>query len=154
MGKIHGHTGAAWGRLRMSPTYTSWVAMRGRTRPGTAYYRRGVRLCRRWRTFSAFLADMGPRPDGTTLDRIDSTRGYEPGNCRWATHEQQVSNRRHAYTSLPTSRKRITEASHCRKGHDLDAAGLWWWKDRPGCRACQRNRQRRYLDRRRERAAA
>lgn len=54
---------------------------------------RGVTICDAWMTFEGFLKDMGERPDGTTLDRIDSSRGYEPGNCRWATPKQQGENR-------------------------------------------------------------
>lgn len=58
-----------------------------------AYGAKGVTVCDRWRTFKNFYADMGERPDGTSLDRIDNTRGYEPGNCRWATRVEQQSNR-------------------------------------------------------------
>jgi hypothetical protein len=50
-----------------------------------------------WREFSNFLADMGPRPDGLTLERRDNSKGYSPSNCEWATAKKQVSNTRTAH---------------------------------------------------------
>lgn len=55
------------------------------------YVDSSVTVCDSWLTFANFLADMGERPEGLTLDRLDWSKGYEPGNCRWATRKQQTA---------------------------------------------------------------
>lgn len=82
-----------------SPTYRSWQKMRSRcnnprNNRWEEYGGRGISVCRRWDVFENFLADMGERPEGTTLDRINVDGDYKPGNCRWATPKEQRENRR------------------------------------------------------------
>src|SRR5262245_9224337 len=88
-------------RSYTSPTYLSWKAMRRRClEPGhhkfPSYGGAGVKVCERWHdSFANFLADMGERPPGKTLDRWPDPAGdYEPGNCRWATALEQRHNHR------------------------------------------------------------
>jgi hypothetical protein len=78
-----------------SPTYQTWRAMRQRcalpTQRSFPYYGAGgIRVCTSWSgSFEAFVADVGPRPAGTTIGRIDHRRGYEPGNVRWMSRREQ-----------------------------------------------------------------
>lgn len=81
-----------------SPTYRSWKAMKNRcTRPSDKQWKnyggRGIKICQKWHKFSGFLEDMGIRPEGTTLDRIDNDGNYDPQNCRWADIKSQRRNR-------------------------------------------------------------
>lgn len=82
-----------------SRTYRSWDAMIQRCQNPNHnrfkwYGAKGIKVCARWRVFENFLADMGERPDGMTIDRQDETKDYEPGNCVWATQKEQQRGKR------------------------------------------------------------
>lgn len=83
------------------------------------YGARGITVHPRWESFAAFLADMGPRPAGTTIDRIDVDGNYEPGNCRWATSKVQGRNKRHTvFLTIDGERKCLAEwAEQCGLSH-------------------------------------
>ena len=93
--KTHGHTCDR----KQTLTYNSWMSMKYRClnpkQKGYEYWGgRGITICERWMKFENFLEDMGERPEGMTLDRIDNDGNYEHSNCKWSTLKEQNNNRR------------------------------------------------------------
>ena len=108
-----------------TPTYVTWGQMKQRcSNPKAAKYNiyggRGIIVCERWFQFENFLADMGERPKGTTLDRIDSNRNYEPGNCRWATIMEQRQNQRPPSPEAQAHMREVAIAMNMRRWHGAE----------------------------------
>lgn len=107
----HGQTGTS--------TYRTWDAMLQRCtnpkhRKWPDYGGRGIQVCESWKKYEDFFSDMGARPDGMTIDRIDNDGDYTPENCRWATPTEQMNNRRNNRVFVING-ERLTLSQACRK---------------------------------------
>lgn len=93
-----------------TPTYKSWSEMKSRCKNAKTNCYAWVTYCKEWENFKNFFADMGERPNGTTLDRIDPRGNYEPSNCRWAdNHTQAINKTNSRYLTWNGETKHISE---------------------------------------------
>lgn len=136
----------------MQALYNTWANMIQRcTNPARPDYLnwggRGITVCDRWRCvspkgagFKAFVEDMGPRPYGYSIDRINNNGNYEPANCRWATKKQQALNSRNKESlakAVAANAAKKRAQTHCKRGHELTPENTFTYN---GCRSCKQCR--------------
>jgi len=106
--------------------FKSWISMISRCRTVTdknyaQYGGRGITVCDRWLKFENFYADMGQRPEGMQLDRIDNDKGYSPDNCRWVTPRENVLNSRRCSICNCRCRIKKYQQDYLKKGESSEA---------------------------------
>jgi hypothetical protein len=138
-------------KMSKTKAYQTWNGMIQRcTNPNSSSYKnyggRGIRVCKRWmECFTNFYEDMGEKPEGKTLDRIDNNGNYNKKNCRWATSFEQSWNRRNTIkvgdifntyevVKIDYETKEVT--SRCIKCFDIWISTAWNTTIRSDCKTC------------------
>lgn len=121
--------GAAVGNV-FTPEFRVWRSMidRCRNKNSKNYFRyggRGITICERWKVYLNFLEDMGPRPSlKHSIERKNNDKGYEPGNCKWATAQEQANNRRTSRTITWQGKTQTLAQWERETGIDQDTIGM------------------------------